>query len=152
MKNDKTLKQAVDLGRKIGVLIADDHCVVCERVLDVTPDGTSAHEPDCPVSDIMATYKAMLVSLHEMLASNELDVPDKMPAQGIYTNMVTLLALSNILVNSGAPASETNSLANTITGTLVGLARQLKRHIPGKSVIDQVLAFVPSPSNEVQSE
>lgn len=127
------------------VIVHEDKlkCIICQRELtDVANEehGATINGP-CPVGDIVKSYRMLLVRTQE--APPPLALPEKMPAQGVYTNMVTLLALSNVLERGASDNPDAQRLNETITGTLIGLCRQLKRHIPGRSVIDQVLELLP---------
>lgn len=135
------------LGQELGrlILVTDDHlkCSMCLREFKdiVAEEHGSTLAGACPVGDIMRSYRELLAKSQG--APPPLVLPDKMPAQGVYTNMVTLLTLSHVLTHSVPESPEGKALNETITGTLIGLCKQLKRHIPGRSVIDQVLELLP---------
>lgn len=143
MNEPDILQHGEHLGKLVIVHEDKLKCIICQRELtDVANEehGATIHGP-CPVGDIVKSYRAMLVKSQG--SPPPLSLPEKMPAQGVYTNMLTLLALSNVL-ERGAPESvEGRRLREAITGTLVQLCRQLKRHIPGRSIVDQALELLP---------
>jgi hypothetical protein len=121
-----------EVGRTTRCTGCDQHAMIGEVI---------QHQEECRVEYVMEAFRALYASCAEM----RLIVPEKMPAQGIYSNMLTLLALHHVLTNSQLPASKMNDLFNlsqTITGTMVGLVKQMKGHVKGRTVIDQVLELI----------
>jgi hypothetical protein len=115
-------------------------CIMCDTIGSMYEPIN--HLPGCKAAKIMMAF----YEHHRQVGDAKLVVPDKMPIQGIYSNMLTLVTLHHVLVNSGLPAEKTGELCSTITGTMIGLVKQMKGHIRGRTVIDQVLELV-APAN-----
>jgi hypothetical protein len=114
-------------------------CTVCQAI--DSGDGEAQHVGDCPVGDILEAYQA-LARAHP---SQEFAVPNPVSVTGVYSNLITLLSLSHLLNNSGVIVNnDVFTLNNTINGTIGALVKQLKGHVKGRSVIDQVLEVVES--------
>lgn len=150
-------KTIEDLADAIAGLLPGSACSGCGAILglypseDGPPEIRAKHKPDCPVARVVEAFKVHVKEVEETLPAAGLNAPAKMPVQGIYANAIILLVLTNALLNSGKPAAKIDPVLKRISDTVRAMLPMLKGHMPGRSIIDEVLAVLEDGDSEEEA-